>query len=1654
MAGEGDLGSLYFTLGLNDNDFKTKMAGLSAQVEKALNGSSSGNLSPFKKMSKDVSEVIDKTRSLAVVSGTVDDGYKEAVAECVRLKKELDDIKASSLGLATSIDKENKARERGVLAAQKQIELSAKIAQKEQELADKVAALKIKQQRADENLVQKILDGRSKIRAKEDTDGQATIARANRIASAQKQALNNSISKGLTGSMLETTGDIGKRSDAIKSLNSYYRDQELITRKQGQASDKAAATATKHANATRGLGASLLFSNGQMSSSVRLSGALSNQMGMLFSVYAAERFVKALVDIRGQFEMQQVSLRAILQDAGAADKIFTQIQTLAVKSPFQFLDLVSYAKQLAAFSVPAKELFETTKMLSDVSAGLGVDMSRMILAYGQVKAASVLRGQELRQFTEAGIPLVAELAKKFEALSGVATTTGDVFDKISKREVPFAMVSGIFNEMTSAGGKFYKMQEIQSETLKGKISNLVDAYQISLNKLGKSQDDVLKDGADLAMRMATNLEPIIKVLGTLILTWGLYKAAQMAAMVPAFFQNIAAQISAVKQLRVAVTELTTAQQVANAATKANLYIAIAQGVAVAIGLITSAFFAFHKEAKSSQEIIDELTSSTSRLGSAGSDLDKLLEQYDKLGSEMKSGKLDTESYTEAKRKHDVVVNEMIKLVPEATIREKEYGDIIGINIKKVKEYSEEQKKNALLDAKIKIEASKTQVNKLREEQKILNESIDKFKTQPEWVKNTPRISSSGSIGSKKNESNLSQYVDNAEKLKSLNESIASSEATISAIGQKEVATAEILTGWRLKYNDAVSKLGEKYKITEEEASKSGSEIAKSRTEDYQKDLADYNAMTHAKLGTFTSSEIAKQKELVRTDKLAAEYAGGNQKENSRTESAASKAKAASAKRQEAVERDMLTLKNISEKAEITLADAKLSAQDEGYLKQKQQQKIKFDEEKLRIEKQGQDMLELQNKIEVNKFIKNNPNYVKERKSLPKSTVLNAENQKAYDDFVLANELENKASTEKLLKDKLIEYGDYAAERLAIEKKFNADIAALESERTAENGAQIDSARIQAGVDKAKALMTQSFEKLSKSPEFAMAFQDLDTVSSSTLEKLINELERLKTSAAGILPLKDLKVMFKFLDEATDKFIKSNPFKALKNSAEELKLAGGNVADKNKTLKNVQSGMLVADGAKDGQIQFKSLAKAEKEATDAEDDLAEKRKKHLKITTELIDQTKELFNELDNIGSAMGGQAGEIISAISNIGTFVTTSIAGITSMSAAAAVQLSIVEKASVILSIIGAAITVVTTVVNLFTSASKKRADALKAEATAQRQAYLGLIDYNIALRKQYDWTKKISETRLEWYKREGDELSKQIEANKKLQTDLSWSQAAHDIKYIYSQTKTKNSTTTQYSTLAGMSVEELAKLVAEGRLDQAGQDFYELMKKAADEGKDLAKAQDEYFESVREMFTGTTYQTIADSIIDGFKEGKRSAADFADTFEQLMQGAVQSALSMTADAGIRKWYEDFATSSESGGILTPEEQLALKESWSKLIENLGVQADNLETITGKAITSSTTSASGLKGEVPSTTEATSSRLVGLLNTIRADVSAKNANLKIMVDAHLGGGINVFDTKANAQLVDLNAKMAASNVMVESIQSMIGSVITQGSKGKAFRVL
>ena len=335
------------------------------------------------------------------------------------------------------------------------------------------------------------------------------------------------------------------------------------------------------------------------------AGQLSRQLALVFSVSQIEGYISKIVRVRGEFELQQVALRAIIQDRDKADKIFSQTLNQALKSPFQAGQLITFTKQLAAYRIESGKLFDTTKRLADVSAGLGVSMDRLILAYGQVKAAAYLRGSEVRQFTEAGINMYGELQRYFEEVKGEAYTTAQIVDMISKRMVKFEDVEAVFKRMTDEGGLFFNMQEVQVNTLHGQIERLKDVIALMMNEVGKSNQEgflSISTAINLANTLLENWRTVASVLKTVVAAYGTLKAvsgimwiaeraymakdiAQQRVRISLKWQDIMAtraQAAANAANGTAIAGAVASQRSLNAAMAANPYGAIL-AVVVALG---------------------------------------------------------------------------------------------------------------------------------------------------------------------------------------------------------------------------------------------------------------------------------------------------------------------------------------------------------------------------------------------------------------------------------------------------------------------------------------------------------------------------------------------------------------------------------------------------------------------------------------------------------------------------------------------------------------------------------------------------------------------------------------------------------------------------------------------------------------------------------------------------------------------------------------------------------------------------------------------------------------------------------------------------------------------------------------------------------------
>lgn len=265
-------------------------------------------------------------------------------------------------------------------------------------------------------------------------------------------------------------------------------------------------------------------SAGGISSAVQDLKSLFLQGGL---IYGVKQFVDSIIQAGGVIDQQHIALRSILGDMQNADIMFQQIKSLALESPFTFSDLNKDVKQLAAYGVEYDDLYDTTKRLADMASGLGVSFERIALAFGQVRSRGWLDGKELRQISYAGIPLLNKLSEYYTKKEGKNVSTSDVKTRITGRGVDFEDVKQVFWEMTDAGGQFYNMQSVMSDTLLGKYNKMKDAWEIMLSDMASSETmsgKFLKGTLELIAKLIQNIHTLGPAIIAAFSGFALHKA--------------------------------------------------------------------------------------------------------------------------------------------------------------------------------------------------------------------------------------------------------------------------------------------------------------------------------------------------------------------------------------------------------------------------------------------------------------------------------------------------------------------------------------------------------------------------------------------------------------------------------------------------------------------------------------------------------------------------------------------------------------------------------------------------------------------------------------------------------------------------------------------------------------------------------------------------------------------------------------------------------------------------------------------------------------------------------------------------------------------------------------------------------------------------
>lgn len=249
----------------------------------------------------------------------------------------------------------------------------------------------------------------------------------------------------------------------VNSLRRYNKDIAELER------ERAGLVGTAPIPASSGRAAGVLTSIGR---GITQGLGIAGGFAVAEAVSQMKQFTVESFRAAANFEQMQVAFATMTGNRSSGDKLLKQIQDFAAITPYGTTALVELSKQLLAYGFHADEIIPTIDMLGNVAAGVGADkMPQLILAFGQIRAAGKLTGQDLLQLINAG----------FNPLQIISEQTGQSMTKLkddmSKGLITFDQVKNAFRAATSEGGKFNSLMQQQSKTTAGRIDALGDSVE-------------------------------------------------------------------------------------------------------------------------------------------------------------------------------------------------------------------------------------------------------------------------------------------------------------------------------------------------------------------------------------------------------------------------------------------------------------------------------------------------------------------------------------------------------------------------------------------------------------------------------------------------------------------------------------------------------------------------------------------------------------------------------------------------------------------------------------------------------------------------------------------------------------------------------------------------------------------------------------------------------------------------------------------------------------------------------------------------------------------------------------------------------------------------------------------------------------------------
>lgn len=1252
------------------------------------------------------------------------------------------------------------------------------------------------------------------------------------------------------------------------------------------------------------------------------------------SINAATSFLGEMVRVRGEFQQLEVAFTTMLQSKEKADKLLADVTKFAATTPFGLKEVATATKQLLAFGIAAEDIEKTLRMLGDVSAGIGAPIGEIAYLFGTIKTQGVALTQDVRQFAQRGIPVYEELAKVLNV------SVEEVGNLITAGKVGFPEIQKVFENLTAEGSKFGGLMAEQAKTLTGQISNLQDAFAQMLNELGKSSQGVASDLISGVTTIVENYQKVLDIIKLLVVAYGSYRAAIIVTnTVQAISISLTKGYTAAELLRYHALLLSEkAMKLLNATLLKNP-IAL---VVAALATLVAGLVIFGKQASKT------ITAQTLLAKAQEKSADAMAEQEAKIRpyvDALKNANLSEKERLDIYNKLKDIDPKIVEGLDAKTLS----YDALTKNVNKYlealrKQYALEASKEALQES-IKIENGIRK--QIEETKKAIGELDDKIRTGKD---NRGRI-----IPVQVTQLAVEDMNRLIAKVGELKKDLVDQEKVSQELGTAQIETEDKKQEAKLRT----------LKVIDEEikAEKEKQQAFSTTSEEYQKFQKKIDALE------------AERKKIVGESKAETKAAAAA--ENSRNT---------------ILEKRIDVLQRI--------AELERDANQTGLTEKERA----LDQINQKYDKQLQAIKDANREIEkFNKVNRKNPVPIigqteTDRVNVARQTELNnlrykqdaekyleaiREKQKAFNAFEQAQLSGNAFLAEQTRQT----YGDQLEGFSTMVDYLKAEYDKLFDQLNFDG---LDNSGLVARFEGVKKMLDDAL----KQADEAARQQQLDR-----FQQMLTDLQTFNQKRAAVIKkYNDLEAT---LEKSKGKFSPEefeSRRRALQNSRDQELNDLRNAAARESDLYQKLNEDIILFTRKQVKDRIKELEKLLRTSTtltpemradiqsaiDKYGNLLDSTNKTANDFQVLADDLSQVGNSFSSLGSALEGVDSELADILGTLGEIV----------SVGASAASAIAQFASG--NIIGGIAASINTIIGLFSIGKKARESRKKAEAEIaafQTQVLQGEIDVNVLYRQRYAEQAKINKLKLDGLRAEQEALRKNQQENLRdyqrifelLQNESSISGQKTKKKGGFLGIGRKTEVVDELSSLAGLNFEQLEKLFMEGRLTEKAKELFLTLQKLKEEGMDIEQALKDAREQAKEIFTGTTAQTIADSIVEGFKAGKRSAADFADDFQGLMQNALIQALQVKALEGpLNDFFDQFAADAESGGQLESSEIDRLQALYNSIIENAATQFEQLQDIANLNFSSSSGSGNALQGAIRGITESQAELLAGQFGGVR----------------------------------------------------------------------